>query len=112
MAFTATTEMSNGVAKITLTGELDASVAADFRSQIDNAAAQQAKRVALLVQDLEYMSSAGLRVLVFARQKMGNNVNIYLVGAQPQIIEPIKQSGLMRSLQLADSYDPSVIEKF
>jgi anti-anti-sigma factor len=112
MAFQVALEMVNNVAKITLSGELDASVAAQFRSRIEDAAAQYAKRIALLVKDLEYMSSAGLRVLVFARQKMGAGVDIYLVGAQSQILEPIRQSGLQHSLQTVETYEASVIEKF
>ncbi len=111
MAFQATLEIVNDVAKITLSGELDASVAGQFRSRIEEAAAQHAKRLALIVNDLEYMSSAGLRVLVFARQKMGAGVDIYLVGAQSQILEPIKQSGLHRSLHAVETYDAQVIEK-
>jgi anti-anti-sigma factor len=112
MAFQATLEMSNSVAKISLSGELDASVAAQFRSCIEDAVAQHAKRLTLLVDQLDYISSAGLRVLVFARQKMGAGVDIYLIGAQSQILEPIKQSGLLHSLRVADTYDASVLEKF
>jgi anti-anti-sigma factor len=111
MAFQATLNMVNNVAKITLVGELDAAVAPEFRSRIEEAVAQKAQRVALIANDLEYMSSAGLRVLVFARQKMGANVDIYLVGAPNQILEPVRQSGLQRSLQVVETYDPAVIEK-
>ena len=112
MAFQSTLEMSNSVAKITLVGELDASSAPQFRSSIEEAAAQKAKRITLLVSGLEYISSAGLRVLVFARQKMGPTVDIYLIAAQSQILDPIKQSGLLHSFYTADSYDPAVIEVF
>jgi anti-anti-sigma factor len=112
MAFEIALEIVNSVAKITLSGELDASVAAQFRSRIEDAAAQHAKRVALMVKDLEYMSSAGLRVLVFARQKMGARVDIFLVGAQSQILEPIRQSGLQNSLRAVEIYEASVIESF
>ncbi len=112
MAFQSTLEMSNNVAKITLVGELDASVAAQFKSSIDEAATKQAKRIALLANGLEYISSAGLRVLVFARQKLGAGIDIYLIGAQSQIIEPIKQSGLLHSLRTSETYDASVIEVF
>jgi anti-anti-sigma factor len=112
MAFESTLEMVNSVAKITLTGELDASSAPQFKSTIEAAAAQTAKRIALLVNDLEYISSAGLRVLVFARQKMGKGIDIYLIGAQDQILDPIKQSGLLHSLYTAATYDASVLETF
>jgi anti-anti-sigma factor len=112
MAFESTLEMSNGVAKITLGGELDAGSAPQFKSTVEAAAAQSAKRIALIVPDLEYISSAGLRVLVFARQKMGSGVDIYLIGAQEQILDPIKQSGLLHSLYTAATYDAGTLEKF
>jgi anti-anti-sigma factor len=110
MAFEANLEMVNGIAKITLTGELDASVAGQFKEKIESAAQQQAKRLVLVMTSLEYMSSAGLRVLVFAKQKMGADVVIYVVGAQPQIVEPIKQTGFHYSVTMLDTYDASVIE--
>lgn len=110
MAFEANLEMVNGIAKVTLTGELDASVAGQFKEKIESAAQQQASRLVLIMSNLEYMSSAGLRVLVFAKQKMGPQVVIYVVGAQPQIVEPIKQTGFHYSVTMLDTYDASVIE--
>jgi anti-anti-sigma factor len=111
MAFNITMEMTDqGIAKITLVGELDASVDPDFRAQVDNAAAQRAKRLVLLMQDLEYMSSAGLRALVFARQKMGANVDIYIVGAQEMVLETIEMTGFHHSVMLLDEYDAAEIE--
>jgi len=110
MAFEANLEMVNGIAKITLTGELDASVAALFREKIEAATQQQAKRLVLMMPGLEYMSSAGLRVLVFAKQKMGPQVAIFIIGAQPQIVEPIKQTGFHYSVTMLDAYDAAVVE--
>jgi len=110
MAFEATLEMKNGIANITLTGELDASVAGDFRTRIEEAATQQAKKLVLLLAALDYMSSAGLRTLVFAKQKMGSGVTIYVVGAQPQVVEPIRQTGFHHSVVMLDDYDVAVIE--
>jgi anti-anti-sigma factor len=109
MAFKASLEItSKGIAKITLVGELDGSVAPEFKAKIEDAVAQKAKRLVLLLQDLEYMSSAGLRVLVFAKQKMGSEVDIYVVGAQEQVIEPITMTGLQHSLVIVDKYDAKI----
>ena len=47
MAFNATLQIDNGTAMITLTGELDASVAQAFRDTIQQAAAQNASRLVL-----------------------------------------------------------------
>ncbi len=110
MAFESTLEMQGDIAKITLSGELDASVAQVFRDSIEEAANQHAKKLVLLLELLAYMSSAGLRTLVFASQKMGKSVTIYVVGAQPQVVEPIRQTGFHHSVTMLDSYDPAVIE--
>ena len=111
MAFNVTLEMTDkGIAKITLSGELDASVAPTFRAEIENAAAQQAKRLVLLMQDLEYMASAGLRALVFAKQKMGADVDIYVIGAQEPVMETITMTGFHYSIIALDEYDADQIE--
>jgi anti-anti-sigma factor len=110
MAFDATLEIVNGIAKITLTGELDASVAPLFRDKIESAAAQSVAKLVLMVEALEYMSSAGLRTLVFAKQKMGQKVDIFVVGAQPQVVDPIQQTGFHHSVIMLDAYDASRIE--
>jgi anti-anti-sigma factor len=111
MAFNVSLEMTDkDIAKITLSGDLDGSVAPEFRTEIENAVAQNAKRLVLLMQDLGYMSSAGLRVLVFAKQKMGSDVDIYVVGAQEQVMEPIIMTGLRHSLVILDEYDAAEIE--
>jgi len=110
MAFDATLEMKNDIGVITLTGELDASVAQTFRERIEEASANKARKLALQMEGLDYMSSAGLRVLVFAKQKMGSGVTIYVVGARPEVHEPIKQSGFIYSVTMLESYDASVIE--
>jgi anti-anti-sigma factor len=111
MAFSAALEMVNGIAKITLMGELDASVAGALREKIEQANQQQAKRLVLLAEKLTFMSSAGLRTLVFARQKMGAKVEIFVVAAPPQVVEPIQQTGFSRSVILLEHYDAARIDK-
>jgi anti-anti-sigma factor len=88
----------------------DASLAQAFRSVIQEAAEKQARRLVLLMQDLEYMASAGLRVLIFAKQKMGSDVDLYIVGAQDMILETIEMTGFHHSVTLLDKYDVSEIE--
>ncbi len=110
MAFNATLETNNDIAKITLSGELDASTAPSFKEQVEKAASENVKRLVLLMQDLDYMSSAGLRVLIFSKQKMGKDVDIYVVGAQEMVLDTIEKTGFHHSVVLLDEYDASQIE--
>jgi anti-sigma B factor antagonist len=111
MAFDAVLEMTpSKVAIITLTGELDATSADKFRAEIQKAATQEARRLVLMVKDLEYMASAGLRVLIFAKQKMGPGVDLYVVEPQEAIREVITMTGFAHSVIMLDQYNQAEIE--
>ncbi|MDJ0736289.1 MAG: anti-sigma factor antagonist [Nostocaceae cyanobacterium] len=111
MAFEATLETIDNIAKITLSGELDGSTAPVFKEKVEEAAKQEPKRLVLMMQELEYMASAGLRVLIFAKQKMGKEVDIYMVGTQELVLDTIKKTGFDHSVFLLDEYDAVEIEK-
>lgn len=96
--------IENDVAKITLAGELDGSNATDFKAKIEEAAAAEAKRLVLFMSELEFMASAGLRVLVFSKQKMGAGVDIYVIGAQEMILETIEKTGLNHTVIIQEEY--------
>jgi anti-anti-sigma factor len=111
MAFDASLEMTGGgTAKITLSGELDHVAAPRFKEAVERAAEQHATRLVLLMQGLEFMASAGLRVLIFAKQKIGRNVDIYIVGAREPVVETIRMTGFHHSVILLDEYDAATIE--
>ncbi len=99
-----------GITRIDLIGELDASTAPAFKTEIEKAAAQQAKRVVLMMAQLEYMASAGVRVLVFAKQKMGADVDILVVCPQESVRETLQLTGLEQSLVVLDEYNAAQIE--
>lgn len=105
MAFTLTSETTDGVGRITLAGELDASVVNQLRDAVLDASSAQATRLVLDMSDLDFMASAGLRVLVFARQKMGSDVDIYIVGAHDAVLDTITMTGFHHSVFMVDEYD-------
>lgn len=107
MAFSSTLEMTDETARITLVGELDAAAAPLFKAEVEKAAAMQPKRLVLLMNDLGYMASAGLRALIFAKQKMGGAVDIYVVGAQESVLETLQLTGFHHSVIVQDTYDPA-----
>lgn len=105
MAFSIRTEQSDSVVTMVLAGELDAAAAAEFRAEVDRAAALGPTRLVLTMQDLTFMASAGLRVLVFAKQKMGASVDLFIVGAHDAVKETITMTGFDQSVDMVDSYD-------
>jgi len=104
MAFNATLEMNGSDAKITLSGELDAAVAEQFKATVEEAATHNPTNLVLFVNNLGFMASAGLRVLVFAKQKMGQRVSIYVIGAHGPVLNTLQVSGFHQAVYLQDSY--------
>jgi len=111
MAFDSSLEMtSNGIAKIVLSGELDAAAAPRFKETVERAAEQHAKRLVLRMEGLEFMASAGLRVLIFAKQKMGRDVDVYVVGAREPIVDTIRMTGFHHSVVLVDEQNADTVD--
>jgi anti-anti-sigma factor len=50
------------------------------------------------------MSSAGLRVLIFAKQKLGTAASLILVRPQEQLLETLRMTGLIFSVSIVDQY--------
>ena len=107
MALDASLEVTGEDARITLRGELDAASAPQFKELVEKAAAGGPRRLALLVEELTFMASAGLRVLIFARQKMGGDVVIHVVGPQAPVRSTLEMSGFHRSVVIQDEYAPT-----
>ena len=57
------------------------------------------------MQDLEYMASAGLRVLIFAKQKMGSEVDIYVVAPQEMVLDTLNKTGFAQSVFIVEEYE-------
>ena len=108
MTFSATLEVRNNEAFITLSGDLDASTANEFKAKVEEAAATEPKVLILDMTSLDYMASAGLRVLIFAKQKMGQDVDIYLVSPQELVRSTIEKTGFHHSVHIVDKYESAV----
>jgi anti-anti-sigma factor len=110
MAFSATLETSGNIATIALSGELDANSAGEFRARVEEAAANSPEKLVLMMEDLTFMASAGLRVLIFAKQKMGSDVDLFVVAPQEPVRETMEMTGFHHSVIMLDEYDAAEIE--
>lgn len=103
MSFDGTLSVSEGIATIEIKGELDASTAPRFHDLVDQAAEQGAVRLEIDARHLDFLASAGLRSLVFARQKMGDEVRIAVIGATEPVSRTIRLAGFDHSIELIDA---------
>lgn len=104
MSFNVTSEIKNNVAMLTLTGSLDSASASVFQTEIQKVATKEPKEMVLFVSELTFMASAGLRMIVFAKQKLGPSVQIYMVKPQGLIIDTLQMTGFIHSVHIVDKY--------
>ncbi|MBO9998461.1 MAG: anti-sigma factor antagonist [Cyanobacteria bacterium SID2] len=105
MTFNATLEHNGSIAQIELSGELDAKSAPMFKEEVEQAATLGVEKLVLSMENLSYLSSAGLRVLIFAKQKMGTGVDIYLISLQEMVLETIQKTGFHHSVEILDEFE-------
>jgi anti-anti-sigma factor len=87
-------------AKIKISGRADALTARTVREKVDGAVAGGANQLTLDVSELLYLSSAGLRVLGFVRQRLGDAVPIIVIGANETVKRTLRMVGLQYNLVL------------
>ena len=63
------------------------------------------EQLRLDLQAVNFVSSAGLRAIVFAKQKMPHESTLYVIGASEQIIETITKTGLGNAIKIVESAD-------
>ncbi len=105
MAFNANVNIIDDTVEITLSGDLDGNTAPIFKEKIEAVARQNPHKLVLIMRELEYMSSAGLRVLIFAKQKMGSDVDIYVVGPQEMVVDILTKTGFHHSVFIVEELE-------
>lgn len=105
MALLIRTEPNPPLASLFLEGELDTSSAPDLLDVLTNLALAELEELRVHAHQLSFMSSAGLRALVFARQKMPRTSRLIFVGGSDSIREVIIRTGLESAVTLVDSLD-------
>jgi len=81
---------------INLSGKLDYATAGVLMEELKTLVGKGVRRIDFYCTGLEYMSSAGIRAMVFVKQKIDKNVevDVYLHNVSPSVKEVFKLSGL------------------
>jgi len=95
-------ELAGKTVEVTLTGKLDAVKAPELMEEFKKLIGNQIDKIIFRASELEYISSAGLRTIIFAKQKIGMDAEIFLEGAQESVLEVIQMSGLDNFLTISE----------
>lgn len=93
-------------ARLVLSGELDGSTAPAVRQVLEELLFSAPSRLLLAVEKLTYIASAGLRILIFARQKQPS-LRIYLIKPQDLVLETFKNTGFLDSVYVLEEDEQS-----
>ncbi|GAB7044719.1 MULTISPECIES: STAS domain-containing protein [Catenuloplanes] len=96
------TTVTEGLATVVLEGEADSRSAPSLYETIRRISATPVTRLVLDVERLTYLSSAGLRCLVYAHQQLGRSVRIVITNASAEVAETIRLTGFDHSVTLVD----------
>src|SRR5215467_11002272 len=101
MALDIQSAVDGDTARIGLIGELDSSTAPAVREVVDRVLGGKPAQLVLQVEKLSFMASAGLRILIFAKQKQPT-LKIYLLKPQETVVDTLKKTGFYQSVYVVD----------
>jgi anti-anti-sigma factor len=107
--FEVTTQMDGNVAEMTLSGKLDTSTYATFQGEVESVLARKPARLVLYLKDLESIANVGIRVLLFARQRMdvSDRADIYAVAPNAAVREALTRADPDQDdINVVESYEP------
>jgi anti-anti-sigma factor len=89
---------------IDLKDKLDYSTASDLMEELKTLVGKDVKRIDFHCAELEYISSAGIRSMVFVKQKIDKNVevDVYLHNVRTAVKEVFALSGLESYFEFVD----------
>jgi|RhiMetdeSRZDD1v2_1073273.scaffolds.fasta_scaffold1152542_2 anti-sigma B factor antagonist len=98
-----TTLSEPGVTRVELEGSIDGKTAPQIREEL-SAALQQVQKLIIDMSRVDYLSSAGLRLLLLLyRELAARNGKLVLLRVSPEIRTVMSHTGFLRFFTLADS---------
>jgi anti-sigma B factor antagonist len=104
LEFRVSSERSNGSCVLYVAGEVDLYAAPRLENELEDAIRSGAKHVLVDLNEVPFIDSSGLAVLLGAARKIGRE-NFSLTGVQPQIARVLLTTGASWLLKVADGAD-------
>jgi mannose/cellobiose epimerase-like protein (N-acyl-D-glucosamine 2-epimerase family) len=108
-AFDVIFEQVDDVAKLTLSGRLDAAAIPDLRHALADIAAMNPRKVAFVLEGATDVSDVAARAFVFSLVKFDADTSIYVVGASAQVLDVLTRAEVAEDVVFLDHYDVSKI---
>lgn len=94
---------------LSLSGRVDAATAPDLEAMISSLAVANPAGVVLDLHDVDYVSSAGLRVFLIGVRALGGDQNqLVLARASAEVEEVIRLTGFQKILTLCGTVDDAI----
>lgn len=87
-------ESQGEIQEITLKGHLDATQAPVLMEEMKKLIGTQVSKIVFHMEELEYIASAGLRVIIFTKQKVGYHAEVIMKGVIPEVKSVMDMTGL------------------
>jgi anti-anti-sigma factor len=105
MTLSIVTSANDGYHVITLEGDVDTKTAPALLQALTEIELSGITDLRIEMFAVGFLSSAGLRALVFAKQKMPHESKLILIGAAESIGDVIQKTGLTQAVMLVNSHD-------
>lgn len=97
---TITKNTENAVLTLALEGRLDTNTAPELEKEVSTDLTDDVETLILDLKELEYISSAGLRVLLAAQKKMNKQGNMVIKNANDMIMDVFQVTGFVDILTI------------
>jgi anti-anti-sigma factor len=93
----------NEIVTLALQGDVDTKTAPELLEVLTNLKLKEISHLKIDLTEVNFMSSAGLRALVFAKQKMAHDSVVSVVNANEEIKDVITKTGLSTAVSFINS---------
>ena len=98
----------DGVAVVSIGGEIDSSTAAAFEAVIAEALEADPPALVVELSEVIFMASVGLRILAATQEKVGKSIQIAVVADNMAASRPMQLTGLDKLISLYPTVDEAL----